>query len=785
MPFDIPFYVLNPWMLTGLAVVSIPVIIHLLNRRRYDVVDWGAMQFLKVSEVTRRRLLIEELLLLLLRMALLAVFVVALAGPFTDSPLLQRVMSRPNRDVVLVFDGSASMGATGGGATPHDAAKEWAQAFLDDLTPGDGVAVLQAKQQVVPVVGDVSQDLTRAREAVNNLPPPAGGVDWPGALKAAHDLLAASQRPEREIVLLGDGQRYGWADEAGRMPLRWEMLAADLGYTRPQEPGGLPRPRVWVVNLAADRSATPPNWSLGPLRCSPAVVPVGRVVTFTTAIDLHGQAFTPPHKVRLEVDGRPVRDLEIAKAARAEKGKVPLRFTHRFAAPGSHLVTVVLEPDPPPENRPPGYVVKDHVPGDNRQDLSVEVVEAVPVLLVDGDPNPAGRPGAAYFLHAALTPKGDPNPIVQARTVPLADFDPALLAGDPARGEADNAKPGEGRPRVLVLCNVSRLTPQQDEAVQQFLADGGGVLAVLGDHTESDAYNASLFRDGKGWLPARLDAAEGDPERPNEGVRPVPVASERAVFDLPLGLESAHFGRWWKLSTPGKSGGVTVAALRSAAGEYPFLVERTWQAGRVLLCAVPLDTSWGSTLPEKLGFVPLAHELVYYLAGARSSEFNLQAGQPLRYRLNTDSEPDKFRLRPPVGEEWPLATALGQPNAYHVEIVTQPRGAQLVYGETREAGVYRLQTPDGRTVYYVVQPDPRESDLTPCTDADRQKVATFFKPAKDEEPKLFRYENDRGGIVAALTTAGQRQEVWWWFLIGLIALLCGEVWMTRRMVRNR
>src|SRR5438874_8672063 len=100
---------LNLAMLTGLVAVAIPPIIHLLNRRRYDVVDWGAMQFLQVSEVTRRRLLIEEVLLMALRMLLLAVLVFALAGPFFDTALLTRLTGeRPSRDVVLVFDGSYS-----------------------------------------------------------------------------------------------------------------------------------------------------------------------------------------------------------------------------------------------------------------------------------------------------------------------------------------------------------------------------------------------------------------------------------------------------------------------------------------------------------------------------------------------------------------------------------------------------------------------------------------------------------------------------------------------------
>src|SRR4026207_1538745 len=99
---------LNAAMLLGLAAVAIPPIIPLLNRRRYDIVDWGAMQFLQISEVTRRRLMLEELLLMLLRMGLLGVLVFALAGPFFDADTPSG-FGRPSRDVVLIIDGSASM----------------------------------------------------------------------------------------------------------------------------------------------------------------------------------------------------------------------------------------------------------------------------------------------------------------------------------------------------------------------------------------------------------------------------------------------------------------------------------------------------------------------------------------------------------------------------------------------------------------------------------------------------------------------------------------------------
>src|ERR1044071_8137599 len=110
-------------MLWGLVALAIPPIIHLLNRRRYDIVDWGAMQFLEISEVTRRRILIEEILLMALRMGLIAVLVLALARPYSDRSIVD-LGGRPNRDVVLVIDGSASMDFKKGEEATHEKARE-------------------------------------------------------------------------------------------------------------------------------------------------------------------------------------------------------------------------------------------------------------------------------------------------------------------------------------------------------------------------------------------------------------------------------------------------------------------------------------------------------------------------------------------------------------------------------------------------------------------------------------------------------------------------------------
>jgi hypothetical protein len=104
--------------------------------------------------------------------------------------------------------------------------------------------------------------------------------------------------------------------------------------------------------------------------------------------------------------------------------------------------------------------------------------------------------------------------------------------------------------------------------------------------------------------------------------------------------------------------------------------------------------------------------------------------------------------------------------------VTPPRWP-LQFDDTRTAGVYRLERSDGRSVYTVVQPDFRESDLAPATESDRKRVQSLVKMT------------DTADLAEAGPVGDQRHELWWWFLLAAVALLCGEVWLTRRIAHNR
>src|ERR1700710_1902513 len=102
MPF------LHAAMLAGFAAVGIPIIIHLLNKRKFERVVWAAMRFLQVSvDQNQRRIQVEDILLLLLRCLLIALLVLALARPALRAAS-SGILGQTKVTAVIVLDNSGS-----------------------------------------------------------------------------------------------------------------------------------------------------------------------------------------------------------------------------------------------------------------------------------------------------------------------------------------------------------------------------------------------------------------------------------------------------------------------------------------------------------------------------------------------------------------------------------------------------------------------------------------------------------------------------------------------------
>lgn len=721
---------LNAALLFGLAAVVVPPVVHLFSRRKFDVVDWAAMRFLQLSQKTKRKMFFEQFWLMLLRMVLVALVVAAISAPQLTSRWLGTTAGGGTRNVVLLIDGSASMAYRQGEGTAADAAKVWADDYLARLRPGDKAAIFQVKHLPFPLQGTLSADLEQARNSLELLSEPKGNPDWPSAVQSAVGLLTP-ESGTKAVVVLTDGQRFGWADE--NTLARWALVAKSLGAdaTNP--------PRVWVVNVAPDRPPDPPNWSLDPITSTRAVAPAGRELQFRSALRFSGGgAATTPGVIKLEVDGRAAGEVK-PPALPTAAGQVALPFAQKFPS-GSHLLTLTLDPD--------------DLPGDNRQDFAVEVLPVVPVLMVDGGPAGAGLRRGTDYLRDALAPMKDPSPAFAVRVISIAEYSPNSLAQD--------VKGPNTPPRVLVLSNVEKLTGDQQTATEGFLNAGGSVLVTLGDRTDAAMWNRVAFRGGQGFLPGRLMEVIGDESKPDTAPKPQPASFAHPALDvfkepLPGGLHTAFFPKRWKIDTTAGVNGSTGTAIALLSSKDPLLVERPFGKGRVVLATHPLDNSWKTNLHRLPDFVRLAHELTYYLAGTRSAERNLVPGQPIVFTPRPEEPPGNITVQSPDG------------NTRTLPVQTWP----VVVDGTMDPGAYRLTTPAGRQVYFAVRTDPREAVLTPCSEDDRKKVAgivpglSYLAPGEDA--------TEAAGDVPV------SQELWWLLLMIVVGLLVFELWYTRKL----
>ena len=726
----------------GLAGVAIPVVIHLLNRRRATVVDWGAMQFLDLGRRARRKFQLTELLLMAGRMALLGLVALALMRPFwtQTEPAAQAAEAGGGpfgggvrRDVVIILDGSASMGRKAGKATPRAEALEWAGRFVGKLGPGDSVAVLVAKDRVKPLVAPASFDLKKVAAALADAPPARGASDLPAALNEALRLLEAPGNPARDIILLTDGQRFAWRPDE---PARWAVLREvykDLARRSGVEP------RLWAIPFGAGTGPDGPNGSVAPLELSRGLITPNLPITVTTSVANAGPG-PLTRTAELLVDGQAAQGSAQVVGPIPAGGQAPLSFKVSIAAPGSHALAVRLGGD-------------DALPGDDEAARAVEVTAALPVLLVDGEPGVEPLSSETDFLRAALAPAGAEALQAQARVV---------------RADAFAADDLKGR-RVVVLANVERLDPKQAAAIAHFLDEGGGVLVAPGDKADADFANTSLHQGGAGWLPAKLGAAKGDATKHQAVAHPAPrTFTGPALAPFGQGDDPALGGAdlfAYRLLAPAKGASVTA---RLDTGD-PWIVERPYKKGRVAVLAGPIDAE-GGTLPVNPDFVPWAHELIFRLADADAGARSVRPGEPIVL--------DLAPAPPPAVTSLAVTTPDGSKAA--AEVTREDGKARARFDATGEPGLYqiRLSDPPGGSAFATVAADGRESDLRPLGPTEAKALAQGWPLTFEADPNRLAghlFAADRGG----------RHEVWRWLVLAALGGLCMEVWLTRRLVMSR
>ncbi|WP_166826061.1 BatA domain-containing protein [Thalassoroseus pseudoceratinae] len=737
----------NPAMLLGLLGLSLPILVHLISKRRYDVVQWGAMQFLELGRNQRRKLRLEQLLLMLLRMALIALIVFALARPWVSSRWFSSIAERKTRDVVLVIDGSYSMGFEGGGLTPHQAAVRWAHRLIDELNSSDTVMLIDSRDQVRTIIPSPSHDLEMIRKELDEIPSPSGTSDLSAAVGKAVNLLSQGTNTAREIVVLTDGQALGWHAHENSTWARVDEAVAQAKFP----------PRIWVADMTKIDGANEntssltdrPNYVVDRIELSRETTVPSFPVRIQTKISRYGaDSGNTIRQVDLEIDGQRLAD-QRRTVSLSPGEEETVEFTYRFPTVGSHLVSIVIE--------------NDALQGDNRADAVIVVENAFPVLLIDGDPSLEPTKGETFFLRAALTPSVAETPLIQATAMPLS-----VYTADP---------PDLSDFRAVVLADVPQLADDEWKRLEQFVETGGGLFIALGDQIDPKNYNARGFADGEGLIPYQLTAITSDAEGAN--VLSGSLDSTWLTMhrqDQGGELHTVRFLNWWKTELPPRDAplddeqieALPTVAARLETGD-PLLIEQRFGSGRVVLATSPTDlhSGWNTLAARRDVFVPLLHELIFYLAG-QSSGRNTESGYPLSFPVAEDIDPSQYVFRDPADRERP-------PTPYEDD--NGRLSLRLI--DTDLPGVYRLmeqsETSTKKPEYFVVNFDRSESDLTPLTDADRLSL---------ERDGRLSFLSGREELVDRMYDDAPNVELFRFLMLAFLVILVGEVFLTRQLVQG-
>ncbi|MEZ5328744.1 MAG: BatA domain-containing protein [Verrucomicrobiales bacterium] len=713
-------------ILFGLPLAALPVIVHLLARRRKQVVNWGAMQFLIAArQKAKRNWRLRDLLLLALRVLVLVALIFAISRP--SVPIAWLGGHEP-RDIIVIIDESMSTAALAGTETIYERQQqELEKLFTEyDIDSTDHLRVLiagAAPEWLSEIAVQADSASTKAiLKTLMERKPSLASADLQGAIETS--LAAASTNPglTRRIFVVTDGQAYGWNPD---MNSRWSAAQDKLK----EYPDGS-EIRIWTPT---DEAIDTSNLVVQKVELAREVVAAMEPVMFRATVTNFGTNDSGTAILHWLVDDQEIGVVTVPSIAPNADSTVGLE--HSFPKPGLFQVTCRMDGG-------------DVLEIDDQATAIIEVATGIPVLIVEGAPSEDPLETDSAYLLAALGGFTDDDGGESIATA----FDPTLI----------NASALEGTDltdyKVIVLANIPPVSSEMITQLTSFVRAGGGLWISLGDQMNPDWFNSTLFAKGAGLVPVEIAPAEGDAdERKDFEMVSPPTQPHPATLLLAdtnkLDIDRAHIYRRFPFAGAMPR---DLSVLLQLDNGNPLTIERQLGNGRVIVQTVPLGASW-SNMPLLLSYVAMVHEWLWYLVEPSMTARNLKPGAPIAFEMDDQipiSSDDTLALQLPSGES--------------IEMHAPDR--KVRYTATLNPGLYHFEIKGGPEVAtFSVERDPEESNLARFDEADVAKlhsVGLRFGTEKGNQPQTR--DNNDG------TRPPAKEPIWEWLLVGVIVFLVSE-----------
>lgn len=729
----------------GAAAVGAPILIHLLARRRFQRIRWAALDFLIDAENrNRRRILMEEWILLLLRCLAVLAIAAIISRPFLQSSGFAAVFSGVRQtERVFVIDDSYSMGCRLEERTRFDRAKTAVRRLIETIkrdTPDDTVSILRMTDMTSPVESGTFLNETQTGEIFERLAALQVSnrtIDVADVVESTEDFLSQSESIlGAAVYFVSDFQQRDWIN-AGRDAQNGSVFEALSQW------GDDRALKIVCVNIAEEQVA---NIALSDVALSTGQPVAGSTGELKLRINNFSEEPVEGVRVDLRMDDRMLEPASVDGIGANMNATLTAGLD--FPTAGMQSIRVSL-----PEDR---------LPLDDVRYLAADVVPAVRVLVVNGEPGSDMLTDETSLMATALRPEGE---IFSGHEVVVVD-------------EAGLDEQNLREYHVIVVANVYRVSDAAVDAMERFVREGGGVVFFLGDQVDPEVYNNAWYRDGAGLFPIRLSEIKQRQEPYHWIMEDRLHAVTRGVARTgdPLGVGRIPFSNFIaadalddpaneELADGGLGDAPHVIARFDDDAASPAIVERRFGDGRSLVVTTSVDKEWG-LWPDHPAYLPMLSEMIRYLARGESGTGGNTVGEPIQLAIDPATFQRDALLRTPsfpTEREYQLTAVPDE----------QGDGFSFRWDQTDEPGIYEIilaLNEGGEQVRRVaVNPDPEEGDLASC---DRSSLT---KAAGDVPIEYV----DGLDALSGLENEG-RSELWRIFLVTATLLLMSEQFLAWR-----
>jgi len=211
---------LQPILLAALPLIALPVIIHLINQRRYQSVRWGAMMFLlAANRMSRGYARLRQILILIFRTLAIAGLIFAVSRPLASGWLGLTAGGQPDT-TIIILDRSPSMleQGAGTGISKLQAGREQLASTLETLGSDRWVLVETTSSSAIEI---------KSPDSLRKLPstaPVGTSSDLPAMLEQARDYIKSNKTGRTEVWICSDIRENDWNAESGR----WQAIRESI-----------------------------------------------------------------------------------------------------------------------------------------------------------------------------------------------------------------------------------------------------------------------------------------------------------------------------------------------------------------------------------------------------------------------------------------------------------------------------------------------------------------------------------------------------------------------------